>query len=263
MIQVEAEKQNGTPALFPCLFGSSIKIPGQGDARQGEQGAQDSHAEKEAGRGLQVHNRSRHGGKKIRQPPFVDPDGQVQEPVDQGQGGQGDEDHLHESRDGMDLRSLSAVRPFQECNKEHAKGVKGGQEGGGHAQGPEDLVDRPAMDECGKKDAVLAEIPSQGGEGTEAERPYEHEPEDAGQMPAQAAHPEDVVFLGKGLDHTAGPKEQEGLKKGMGQQMKHAPYDVSGAHGKEHVPDLADGRIGQNPFDVALGQSAQGGIQGR
>ena len=48
----------------------------------------------------------------------------------------------------------------------------------------------------------------------------------------------------------------------MGQQVKHSAYDVAGAYGQEHVPDLTDGRIGQYALNVPLGECGQGRVKG-
>ena len=86
------------------------------------------------------------------------------------------------------------------------------------------------------------------------------------QFPPQAAELANVDHSAHGVHHAAGPEEQEGLEKCVREQVEHAGGHAelaAGAQGQEHVAELADGRVGQDPLQVGLRQGDQRGQQGR
>src|SRR5260370_601889 len=75
----------------------------------------------------------------------------------------------------------------------------------------------------------------------------------------EAAHLANVLLSGHGVNHASCAEEQERLEEGMGHQVKNSGGEGADAEGKKHVAELADGRIGQNFFDVVLYQRHGGG----
>ena len=51
-----------------------------------------------------------------------------------------------------------------------------------------------------------------------------------------------------GIDNAACAKKQQGFEECVDDQMKGGSGNGPTADGKHHIADLADGRIGQNPF---------------
>ncbi len=65
------------------------------------------------------------------------------------------------------------------------------------------------------------------------------------------------------MDHRSGTEEQQGLEEGVGDEVEDAG-DVGGdADAEEHVAELADRRVGEDPLDVALADRDRGGEQRR
>ncbi len=65
-----------------------------------------------------------------------------------------------------------------------------------------------------------------------------------------------------GVDDATGSQEEQCLKKSVYDQMKGGGGYSSAADGKHHIADLADGGIGQNPLQIALGHGAAGPVKG-
>src|SRR4051812_46616896 len=63
------------------------------------------------------------------------------------------------------------------------------------------------------------------------------------------------------IDHDAGSKKEEGLEECMRHEMENGRTPRPDTERKEHITDLADGRIGQYTFDVALSKRAEAGQQ--
>ena len=59
-----------------------------------------------------------------------------------------------------------------------------------------------------------------------------------------------------------GAEEQQRLEEGMGHQMEHSGHISGGPDREEHVPELADGGVGEDPLDVGLGDRDRGRPQG-
>ena len=71
-----------------------------------------------------------------------------------------------------------------------------------------------------------------------------------GMRPAQAAHPVDVLGPGHRRDHRAGRHEQERLEEGVGHQMEEPGRVGADRDADDHVADLADRRVGDDPLQV-------------
>ena len=80
-------------------------------------------------------------------------------------------------------------------------------------------------------------------------------PEGRRQALTQPPHTKDVLFMVHGGDDAAGAEEEEGLEEGVDQEMEGGGSDGAGADPEHHVADLADGGVGEDPLQVALGQA--------
>ena len=69
--------------------------------------------------------------------------------------------------------------------------------------------------------------------------------------PAHLAH---VLFAGQGMDDASRRKEEKALEEGVGVEMKDAGRVGADAAADEHISELRDGRIGEDPLDVVLGE---------
>ena len=60
------------------------------------------------------------------------------------------------------------------------------------------------------------------------------------------------------MHDTSCTEEEEGLKEGMGHQVEDPGNKGTHTAGQEHIAQLADGGIGQNPFYI-IGHHGNGG----
>ena len=74
-----------------------------------------------------------------------------------------------------------------------------------------------------------------------------------------AAHLAHVLLVGHGVNHRAGAEEEKRLEEGVRGQMEHAGRIGRYAAGKEHVAELATGRIRDHPLDIVLRDGDGGG----
>ncbi len=65
------------------------------------------------------------------------------------------------------------------------------------------------------------------------------------------------MLVVEGMNDDAGAEEQEGLEKGMGHEVEHGGRPCAHPEGEEHVSDLADRGVSEDPFDVLLRQRAE------
>ena len=63
------------------------------------------------------------------------------------------------------------------------------------------------------------------------------------------------------MDDAAGSQKEQGLEKGVGNQVKNPGAEGRHPHGQEHVAQLTDGGISKDPLDVILSQSNGSGIK--
>ncbi|BCW92752.1 MAG: hypothetical protein KatS3mg007_0646 [Thermoanaerobaculum sp.] len=78
-------------------------------------------------------------------------------------------------------------------------------------------------------------------------------------MPLQAPHLAHVLLPTQSVNDAAGAQEQAGFEEGVGEDVKDGRRKGSGPRRQEHVPQLADGGVGQDLFDVVLRQANGGG----
>ena len=84
-------------------------------------------------------------------------------------------------------------------------------------------------------------------------------PESDRHVLAQPAHVAHVLLAGEGVDDRTGTEEQTGFEEGVGHQVENARTERPHAHGQEHVAELGDGRVRQNPLDIVLRHADAGG----
>jgi len=68
-----------------------------------------------------------------------------------------------------------------------------------------------------------------------------------------------VMFAAKAGNHDACSEKEEGFEKGMGHKMEDRCRPCADTEGQEHVADLADCGVGEDPFDVRLRERASRG----
>src|SRR5450631_1372427 len=105
-------------------------------------------------------------------------------------------------------------------HEQHAEGVERGLQGCQQTKSEQGHVERPSMFKDGPQDGILAEKSAAARKTGQAERPGQEGPVDRRQFPFQPTHAEDVLLVVQSGDHAARAQEQQGLEKGMGQQVK-------------------------------------------
>ena len=191
-----------------------------------------------------------------------------------------DQRHRHAARAfGRVVRGFRAT-PVEEGKRHLPHGVEGCAEGGDR-QGQEDQA---VLLEGHRQDLVLGPEPGrddrEAGQGQAAD---DEGPAGDRHLAQQAAHVAHVlrivriqaavrpldqfrcVFIRVGVmavgvlvtmlhavDNAAGAEKQQGLEKGMCQQMEQGGHVGSDAQGGHHVAKLRDGRIGQDPLHIPL-----------
>ena len=152
------------------------------------------------------------------------------------------------------------ARLTHEHQHELAGHVERGQQSGDQSDHPQD-AEPASLSEGDSEDLVLGPEPGERrnpGDGDGGDR---HGRRRHRHRLAEAAHLRHVLLVAHAVDHRAGTEKEQGLEEGMGHEMED-PGDVSGRPDREeHVPELADGRVGQDSFDVGLGHGDRGGPQ--
>ena len=72
-----------------------------------------------------------------------------------------------------------------------------------------------------------------------------------------------VLLVAHAVDHRAGAEEKQRLEEGVGHEMEDTGHVSGRSHRQEHVAELGDGGVGQDPLDVGLGQGDGGRPQSR
>ncbi|OPZ01814.1 MAG: hypothetical protein BWZ09_02641 [Alphaproteobacteria bacterium ADurb.BinA305] len=145
-----------------------------------------------------------------------------------------------------------------EGEKHQAEHVDRRQQRRGRARRPEQRVagrERPV------EHLVLREETREPGYARDRERADQEGPVRDGKVTAQPPHPPQVLFAGKGVDHRAGPEEQQRLEEGVRVEVKDPGAEGADAHREEHQPELRHGRVRQHPLDVGLDEADGRGEQ--
>ena len=107
-----------------------------------------------------------------------------------------------------------------------------------------------------------------GPEAGEREDPGDRQPpDDEGHrgdrhVLPQVAHPAHVLLVVHAVDDRSGAEEQQALEERMHDHVKDGSDIGAGPDGEEHVAELADRRVREDPFDVVL-RDGNGGRQQR
>jgi hypothetical protein len=118
-----------------------------------------------------------------------------------------------------------------------------------HPGGGEDLVLRPEPGEGEDPgDRQPADDERQGGDGHEL---------------LHAAHEPHVLLVLHPVHDGSGAEEHEGLEEGVGDHVEDGRHVGADADGQEHVAELRDGGVGENPFDVEVDEGDGGRHQRR
>ena len=90
-------------------------------------------------------------------------------------------------------------------------------------------------------DCVLGEVAGGEREAGQGDGADQHHQPGFLQVRIKAAHLAHVLFIGHGMDDGTGTEEQQGLEKGVGEEMENADTIGAHAHGNEHVTELRTG----------------------
>ena len=82
-------------------------------------------------------------------------------------------------------------------------------------------------------------------------------------MALQRPHLPDVVLAGHTMDNASGSQEKQSLEEGVGHKMEDRRSECANSECGEHVSELTDRRVGQDPLDVVLYQADRGGKESR
>lgn len=115
------------------------------------------------------------------------------------------------------------------------------------------------------EDGLLGEEAAEGRDRGQREQGHGHRPVGVGDAVAQAPHPGhggQRVGAG-GVDDHAGGEEQERLEGAVGEEVEDGGAPVARGEGAGHVAELSDRRVGQDAFDVVLGEGGERGADHR
>jgi hypothetical protein len=152
---------------------------------------------------------------------------------------------------------VAVLRPaaLAEEGEEHQpRHVEAGEAGGEHADHPGEQPDAAVVE--GRAEDLVLGVEAGGEREADDRQPGGHGGQEGDRHHhAQAAELLDVGGVVVAVHHRAGPEEQLGLEEGVGDQVEDAGdvADRAEPHGDEHVAELADRRVRQDPFDVVLG----------
>ena len=81
-------------------------------------------------------------------------------------------------------------------------------------------------------------------------------------QPAEPTHLADVLFVMASVNDRAGTEKQERFEEAVCDQVHDAGSDTTNAEGDHHQSQLGDGGVGENAFDVELGERDERSHQG-
>ena len=116
----------------------------------------------------------------------------------------------------------------------------------------------------GAEDGVLAPEAGEREDASQRQAADEEGGVGDGHEFSQAAELPHVDDAPHGVHHAAGCEEEEGLEKGVREEVEHAAGDAAGhsrAESKEHVAELTDRGIGQDALQVELRERDEAGEQ--
>ena len=149
----------------------------------------------------------------------------------------------------------------------------------GEEPGPEDVVggeedreeredeERPVIGVRAERrierpeEIVLREESRGEREPREGQRAQRERGRGEGHRLAEPAHLEQVL-RSDGVDHRARGEEEERLEERVGEEVEHPHHRESGSDGEDHVAELGDRRVGDDPFDVGVHQGHRRGEEG-
>ena len=158
----------------------------------------------------------------------------------------------------MFVISRGAVKG-EEYQPEH---IKRSQQRGKKGDGPKHSAAVEAHRRL-EQNLVFAKETGKQRRARDRQRGQQHGPVGPGDLFPQATHAAHVLLAAHGVNHAAGREEEQGLEKRVRHQVEDAGGESAYAAGQEHVPNLADGGIGQDTFDIGLHQANRGGVERR
>lgn len=145
--------------------------------------------------------------------------------------------------------------------------VRRGEQGGDQAGEEDDPARRGggplrvAGDDVfgGSEDGLLGEEAAERRDRGQREERHGHRPVGVGDAVTQVAHAgHDGQRVGAdGVDDHAGGEEQQRLEGAVGQEVEDGGSAFADGEGTGHVAELADRRVGEDAFDVVLGERGE------
>ena len=68
----------------------------------------------------------------------------------------------------------------------------------------------------------------------------------------KSAHLPDVLLVMAGIDDGTGSEEQERLKPGVCEEVKHSGFRIKQTNGHDHVSELGESGVSEDFFDIVL-----------
>ena len=193
------------------------------------------------------------------------------------------EDAQHDQRPGhhpgrlVQVRLLLLARPVRavEGVQHEARHVERREQRRRQAECPEQVPDRfygSARERC-REDFVLREEPGEWRHTGDCQGRDPHERRRPRQVAPEAAHVAHVlrilmrvcgvIGVVHRVDHAAGAEKQQRLEEGVGGEVEDAGRHGARTHTDEHVAELRDGGVREDPFDVPLLERDRRGEQRR
>ena len=172
----------------------------------------------------------------------------------------------HDERDGhqpgrfMRLNTVIPTRFTEEGEPHHPGHVERGQQGGHQPDTPQHLPQTAAL-EYDTQDLVLRPEAGEGRDARDGKPGDRHGGEGDRHLARQTTHLVHVLLARHSMDDRPRAEEQQRFEERMGHEVEHSGRVCGSTNSHEHVPQLADRRVGKHPLDVALGNRNGGGEQ--
>ena len=164
----------------------------------------------------------------------------------------------HDPRRFSSRARLVAARLAEEHDHHQSQHVERGQKG----REKREPKDRRIFFVGEREDRVLAEEPAEWRKADQRER-ADHESEKRDSQPAgESAHLPDVLLVMEHHDDRTRAEEKQRFEEGVREQMEHRRLARRQTDSHDHVAELRQGRVGEDPLDVVLLRGDERGHHG-
>ena len=233
-----------------------VHEPGERDARGDHDDREDQeHVGDEAAVVARVHGE--HGRQEAREARAAlgrNPDRQAGHQRECRQHGERQRHHRGRLVDVV-RRLLGHARRAEEGEEKEAEGVERGEE---RAQ-QEDRPHHAVAVEGGREDLVLREEAGEERHAGEPRGADRHRDRRRHHARGEAAHLAEVLLAAHAVDDAACAEEEQRLEEGVRDEVENACGVRAEADRREHVAELAHGRVREHALDVGLHEADRGG----